>query len=154
MHDSPGIRSYRDCIKARLPPPVAPHEPCKISPGLWPSRRVCPFPSLCLSHWRCRGAWHAKPFLQICMCSNYSISNKSGGYHFHTRRSQGSLAWLLSCEHCKHEDLVNCRSQSESAGGLQLFFIALQTQLCENMDLKHDDVRLSVIITDAWCYAA
>ncbi len=76
------------------------------------------------------------------------------GTHFYTRRSQGYLAWLLSCEHCKHEDLVTCRSQSESAGGLQLFFIALQTQLCENTDLKHDDVRLSVIITDAWCYAA
>lgn len=99
---SPGIRSYRDCIKARLPPPVAPLEPCTISPGLWPSRRVCPFPSLCLSHCRCRGAWHAKPFLQMYMCSNHYLVIGAVSTHFHTRRSQGYLAWLLSCEHCKH----------------------------------------------------
>lgn len=32
-------------------------------------------------------------------------------------------------------------------------FRSLQTQMCKNMDLKHDNVRISLIIADAWCYA-
>lgn len=79
---SPGIRSYRDCIKARWPL-MLPHMNLAQSPrGSDHPGMSCPFPSLCLSHCRCRGAWHAKPFLQIYMCSNHSISNRSSGYPF------------------------------------------------------------------------
>lgn len=58
-----------------------------------------PFPHS-LSHCRCRGPWHEKPFLQIYMCSNLSINNWSCGYPFSWLEVSGlpclvSLIWAM-----------------------------------------------------------
>lgn len=120
--------------------------------------QACLSLSLTLSHCRCRGPWHEKPFLQIYMCSNHSINNWSGGYPFSRLEVSGlpclvSLIWAM-------RTLGPCNLTISESEWMSYRLYRVYLCLCLtntdvwNMDLSHDVVRISVVIADAWCYAA